>query len=171
MTHFTYSDVLDKTCLKQGDVLKKTPEFFALLKDVHPYFESDNYPYFLVLTQTCDLIRRKNDKCKSRYISIAAIRSLDDALRREAEEFVSSPIEKRVKEIIDEKNSSKLSEFLGRLYNNNISEYFYLHHDVSLDFANPAVAFLRISIALKSEIHYENCLKSKVLELDENFQA
>ncbi len=171
MTHFTYADALDKTCLKQGDVLKKTAELSTLINEVHPYFNSENYPYFLVITQTCDLVKRRDDKCKSKYITIAAVRSLGDALKREAEEIAFSTIERRTKKLIDEKNGSKLSEFLGRLFNNNIPDYFYLHHDVSLDFVDPSVAFLRVSIALKSELNYKICLENKVLELEENFQA
>lgn len=171
MPHFTYADNLDRTSLKQGDVLKKSPELSAVINEVHPYFKSANYNYFLVLTQTCDLVKRRDDKCKSKYITIAAVRSLEDALKREAEEIAYSKLEKKTKQLIDSRNGSKLSEFLGRLFNNNIPDYFYLHHDVSLDFVDPSVAFLRVSIALKSELHYSVCLASKVLELDDNFQA
>ncbi|MEP7198109.1 MAG: hypothetical protein ABI851_16445 [Saprospiraceae bacterium] len=171
MAHFTYADTIDKECLKQGDVLIKTADLSAVIDEVHPYFKSNNYPYFLVITQSCDLVKRRDDKCKSRYITIAAIRSLEDALKREAEELAVSNIEKITKKLIDPKNSSKLSEFLSRLFNNNEPDYFYLHHDVSRNFVDPSVAFLRVSIALKSEIHYNVCIKSKVLELQENFQA
>jgi len=103
--------------------------------------------------------------------SQAAIRSLEDALKRQAEEIANSKLERRTKKLIDEKSSSKISEFLMSLFNNNSTDYFYLHHDVSLDFVDPSVAFLRVSISLKSELHYNLCLSSKVLELDENFQA
>lgn len=171
MNHFTYANTFDEKWLKQGDVLKKTPELSAIINEIHPYFKSENYQHFIVLTQTCDLVKRRDDKCKSKYITIAAIRSLEDALKREAEEIAFSKIERKTKQLIDEKNSTKLSEFLVRLFNNNISDYFYLHQDVLLGFVDPSVAFLRVSIALKSEFHYALCLSSKVLELDENFQA
>jgi hypothetical protein len=171
MTHFTYADTLDKTCLKQGDVLKKTPELANIINDIHPYFQSEKYKYFLVLTQTCDLVRRKDERCKTKYITIAAIRSLEDALKRQAEEIAKSKLERKTKKLIDEKSNAKISEFLTGLFNNNSTDYFYLHHDVSLDFVDPSVAFLRVSISLKSEFHYNLCLSSKVLELDENFQA
>ncbi len=171
MTHFTYADTLDKTCLKQGDVLKKTSELATLINEIHPYFQSEKYKYFLVLTQTCDLVRRKDERCKTKYITIAAIRSLEDALKRQAEEIANSKLERKTKKLIDEKSNAKISDFLTGLFNNNSTDYFYLHHDVSLDFVDPSVAFLRVSISLKSELHYNLCLSSKVLELDENFQA
>lgn len=171
MTHFTYANTLIKTYLKQGDVLKKTDELSKIITEVHPYFNSSNYQYFIVLTQSCDLVKRKEGKCKSKYITIAAIRPLEDALKREAQEISFSKLERQTTKIIDEKNSTKLSEFLGSLFNNNIPDYFYLHSDVSLDFVDPSVAFLRVSIALKSELHYNVCMSSKILELDENFQA
>lgn len=171
MTHFTYADTLDKTCLKQGDVLKKTSELATIINEIHPYFQSEKYKYFLVLTQTCDLVRRKDERCKTKYITIAAIRSLEDALKRQAEEIANSKLERKTKKLIDEKSSTKISDFLISLFNNNSTDYFYLHNDVSLDFVDTSVAFLRVSISLKSELHYNLCLSSKVLELDENFQA
>jgi len=171
MSHFTYSDNIDTASLKQGDVLKKSELLTSIISTVHPYFNSLNYQYFIILTQSCDLVKRTGSKCKSKYITIAAIRSLSDALIREAEDIATTKIERKVTQLIDEKNSTKISEFLVRLFNNNIPDYFYLHHDVSLDFVEPSVAFLRVSIALKSDLHYDDLLKCKVLELDENFQA
>lgn len=171
MSHFTYSDNIDTASLKQGDVLKKSELLTSIISAVHPYFNSSNYQYFIILTQSCDLVKRTGSKCKSKYITIAAIRSLSDALIREAEDIATTKIERKVTQLIDEKNSTKISEFLVRLFNNNIPDYFYLHHDVSLDFVEPSVAFLRVSIALKSDLHYDDLLKCKVLELDENFQA
>jgi hypothetical protein len=170
MSHFTYNDVFNSNELSQGDVLKKTSELVEVIDKVHPYFNSTNYSHFIILTQSCDLVRRK-ENCKARYITIAAVRSLEDALKREALEYANSKLEIITKQLLDQKNSSKLSDFLARLFNNNIPDYFYLHPEVSRDFANPSVAFLRVSIALKSEIHYEACLAAKVLELSENFKS
>ena len=36
--HFTYSSNPDRTTLCQGDILEKTEELTAVLRDVHPYF-------------------------------------------------------------------------------------------------------------------------------------
>lgn len=171
MGHFTYAEDIDKSSLKQGDVLKKTSELAAVINEVHPYFNSTNYQYFLVLTQSCDLVIRSGHICKSKYITIAAIRSLEEALKRQAEDVYSHKLERLTKKIIDEKNNSKLTDFLVRLLNNNVPEYFYLHSDLVLGFEDPSVAFLRVSISLKSDLHFNTCLNCKILELKENFQA
>jgi hypothetical protein len=45
-----------------------------------------------------------------------------------------------------------------------------LHDDNLLELHEPCCAFLRLSIAIRSE-HYEKCLKAKFLELTEEFRA
>ena len=63
--HFTYKRSPDAASLCQGDVLKKTDELMKILKDVHPYFQNDGYKYFMVLSQSCDLVRRNGQCCKT----------------------------------------------------------------------------------------------------------
>ena len=75
----------DKKTLCQGDVLKKTDDLVAHLKKYHPYYaDHPDYKYFMVLTQSCDLVRRKGKPCDSQYITLAAARPVEEALRREA---------------------------------------------------------------------------------------
>jgi hypothetical protein len=64
-----------------------------------------------------------------------------------------------------------MKQFLERLLNNNEPNYFYLHHDLELGIAEPLVAFLALSIAVKAELHYETCLKARVAQLEDSFQA
>ncbi len=71
--HFTYKECdTYSPSLKQGDILHKTPELLELLEKVHPHYINSEYKYFQVITQSCDLVR-KNDSCKSRYITLAAV--------------------------------------------------------------------------------------------------
>lgn len=56
--HFTYKNEADMLSLCQGDVLEKTDALMGILEEVHPYFLKDEYKYFMVLTQSCDLVRR-----------------------------------------------------------------------------------------------------------------
>lgn len=79
--HFTYKPSPDMSSLCQGDVLCVTDEMRKILKEVHPYFLNEQYKYFMVLTQSCDLVRRNAGKCKTPYITLAAVRSFDDFLR------------------------------------------------------------------------------------------
>jgi hypothetical protein len=72
--------------------------------------------------------------------------------------------------IIGEKGKSKLSEFLQRLYNNNEPGYFFLESS-GTTLPYDCCAFLNLSIAIKSDLHYKECLSAKILELDASFQA
>lgn len=83
--HFTYREP-DSAKLKQGDILKKTPALLDIIEKVHPHYANDDYLFFQVLTQTCDLVRR-NGVCKSHYITLAAVRSFDLIVRRAIEGF------------------------------------------------------------------------------------
>ncbi len=171
MGHFTYKDEVKNDQLSQGDILAKTDDLMKVIEEVHPYFARDEYLYFLVLTQSCDLVKRSSEaSCKAPYISIAAVRSLESILAREYGEFGSSHLEKTLG-VFSKPMENKMSDFLGRLLNNNIAEYFYLHNDLQLGLQDNCVATLRVSIALKADKHYEQCAKSKVAELNENFQA
>lgn len=60
---------------------------------------------------------------------------------------------------------------MERLLNNNEPDYFYLHEDAALGFNDKMVAFLRLSIAIKSDLYYGACLHSKILELTLEFKA
>jgi len=92
--HFTYSDNLDAEALKQGDILEKTPELSALLNNYHSYYAtSSEYTHFQVLTRSCDLVRRgSNNNCTSRYITLAAVRSLDTVIKRAITHFADKRV-------------------------------------------------------------------------------
>lgn len=155
----------------QGDVLERTPAINQLLKEVHPHFYGHQKNlYFIVLTQSCDLVRRKTGgDCKSPYISIAPVRSMDSAIERHLAQLPAPRVTTEIP-VLSAKSKTKASEFLGRLFNNNESGYFYLDsEDTPLPF--PCVAYLNLSIAVKSNEHYEKCLDAKRLQLTEVFQA
>ena len=172
MSHFTYTDKadVDYETLKQGDILQKNEEIKSIIAEIHPHYLKHDYKYFIVLTQSCDLVRRNGLPCKASYISLAAVRPFDLLLKREIEKYQSTDIEKKGK-ICKTEVKPLLQQFLGRLYNNNEQEYFYLNEDDSYGFSEPMVAFLRLSIAVKADLHYEKCLRSKIIELSENFTA
>jgi len=82
--HFTYCRP-DKSTLKQGDLVARNSDVDEMLREVHPHYfrKAGDYRYLLVLTQTCDLVRREGE-CATRYISLAAVRPFELALRRES---------------------------------------------------------------------------------------
>ncbi|MGI2336830.1 MAG: hypothetical protein ACRKGH_09380 [Dehalogenimonas sp.] len=62
------------------------------------------------------------------------------------------------------------ADFLNKLLNNNVPEYFYLETEDSLGISEPYVAFLKLPISLKME-SYDTYLKAKVAQLTQVFRA
>jgi hypothetical protein len=57
--HWTYEDFRDDSDLFQGDILEPTEDLRSILGQVHPHFLHPKYTGFLLITQSCDLVRRK----------------------------------------------------------------------------------------------------------------
>lgn len=168
--HFTYEENPDSTELYQGDVLARTPELDSILRTVHPHFyEKEKNLYFMVLTQSCDLVKREaGGGCKAAYINIAPVRSVDTILAKEIEK-VRLDIHADVP-VLTDRSKTKLSEFLTRLYNNNESGYFFLDA-ADTELPEDCCALLALSIAIKAQEHYDVCLKAKRVQLAQAFQA
>jgi hypothetical protein len=168
--HITYHPALATTELMQGDVLSRTPAIDELLKTVHPHFyQHPKNLYFMVLTQSCDLVVRHDGACKAPYITLAPVRSLDLVVERHLSQFPLADVEADLP-VLGTKARNKASEFLQRLFNNNELGYFFLDsEDTALD--GDCVAFLNLSIPIKSDLHRKTCLEAKILQLNETFQA
>lgn len=170
MSHFTYNEQIDGTMLLQGDILENTDSMQSVLKEIHSYFTMDRYSHFIILNQSCELQRRDGKGCNSKYIVLAAIRSLDTLLQRYTDDIMRTDIEKKFK-ICDSTGKEKFAMFVERLLNNEESEYFYLHSEPAGGLLIDSVAFLKVSFALKSNEHYGLCLDAKRLELKDPFGA
>ncbi|SJM93913.1 conserved hypothetical protein [Crenothrix polyspora] len=155
----------------QGDVLERTQEINKLLQKIHPHFyDNSKNLFFMVLTQSCDLVKRgKGEKCKAPYITIVPVRSLDLVFSKHLSQLGCSNVEAELP-VMTNKSKGKASEFLQRLFNNNEPGYFFLESE-STPLSEDCVAFLNLSIAIKADIHYDKCLAAKVLELNDTFQA
>lgn len=168
--HFTYKCNPDMSSLCQGDILKITEEIKTVLTEVHPYFLNDQYKYFMVLTQSCDLVRRNGSKCKTPYITLAAVRNFSDFFEKQLQvEKYAEKIDEYL--LMNAKKKDRAYQFLERLYNNTEPDYFFLYKEELLNFPESMIASLKVSIALKSELHYDQCLSAKVLELSDEFKA
>ena len=155
--HFTYHP-LDKSELMQGDVLERTPAINALLEQVHPHFyQHPKNLYFMVLTQSCDLVQRGGaGRCKAPYILLAPVRSLDLVVERHIAQASAANV-KAALPVVSDKIKTKASEFLSRLMNNNEPGYFFLDgKDTAL--GCDCAAFLNLSIPIKSALHLSSCL-------------
>lgn len=168
--HFTYKEYKDINSLCQGDLLEKTDELIEILELYHPYFLKDSYKYFMVLSQSCDLVRRNGKMCKTPYITLAAVRDYGEFLDKT---LVSNKMAEDFNGIllVEEKAKLRVMQLVERLYNNTESDYFFLYKEDALNFSKSMVVYLRVSIALKSDLHYDACLKAKILELSDEFKA
>lgn len=171
MLHFTYDSEPSKTDLMQGDVLRRTPELDELLKVVHPHFyQNKENLFFIVLTQSCDLVRRSvGAACKAPYITIAPVRTLDMVVERHLLQQARPTVDTDML-VMSAKARVKATDFLARVFNNNEAGYFYLDSEDN-ELSCDCVAFLNLSIALKTGLHFDICLAAKVAQLTSTFQA
>lgn len=168
--HFTYKEPPFASDLMQGDVIRRTPKFEAILKEVHPhYFERTDNKYFIVITQDCDLVRRNGKTCESRYISIAAVRPLSLVVRRQLERYIQKDFTSVP--VCNQEDQGRFRNFLERLLNNNEGNHFFLRAEPSRDFPEDCCAFLALSIAIRSNLHYHSLLDARILELKDSFRA
>lgn len=168
--HFTY--VAAAGDLQQGDILARTSALDALIESVHPYYHSkSDYVNFVVLTQSCDLVRRSSSAmCAAQYISICAVRPLSVVLEREAKKYQLDD-KLRLLDAISSRNRSAVRAYVERILNNNLHEYFYLHEDPELGITDRLCAFLRLSISVRAAEHYSTLLDARVAALSPSFQA
>lgn len=167
--HFTYRH--PEGDLRQGDLLEKTEQLVSILERYHPYYSKHkDYKSLMVLTQSCDLERRRDKSCKSKYITLAAVRSADIALKRELERYQFSSAE-RAYDICSKNRRKGMKDFLQKLHNNNVPDYFFLAADPGIKLNEDYVAFLALSVAIKADKHYEVCERARFAQLKEVFQA
>ncbi len=167
--HYIFSQKCETGVLRQGDLLKRTPELDQLLKEHHSYYGNHaEYKLFLVITQSCDLARRNNKPCKSPYVSLAAVRPLATVVRREVGKLQSSW--QNAVRVVSDKHKSSAIQFIQRLLDNNEPGFFYVHADASFGVAEELCATLSLSVALKAQ-HYDQLLGAKIAQLEENFQS
>ena len=93
--HFTYVDNYKRDDLRQGDLLRITDDLSSVLKKYHPHYLKSDYTYFLVLSQSCDLVRREGRPCNANYISLAAVRLFDVVIKREVQSIQKEEFEKK----------------------------------------------------------------------------
>ncbi len=172
--HWTY----DKDCnksgessadddLQQGDILAPTEELRELFSAVHNHFTDDKYLGFMVITQTCDLVRRGNkEKCSARYINLAVIRSMQDVLNDQIK-TVCPEIAPGCFRAADKNEAEQL---IKRILNQNESKLglFYLHPDALIGFGEESLALLRVSVAFRAT-HYDTIRGARTGRLSTEF--
>lgn len=168
--YFTYEACDDSDDLYQGDILGPKKELQDVLRQVHPHFTDSKYTHFVVLTQTCDLVRRNHQPCKSSYINIAVVRPLEDVLLTFLDRCCHNHLLAPGIYKADAKNAA--IAFLQRLLDQNEQAMglFYLHPDSALGIAVPSVIMLQVSIAVRASEHYAALANTRVGRLRGDFR-
>ncbi len=152
--------------MQQGDIIARDDRLLDILRSVHSHFCDEKYLGFMVVTQSCDLVRRKKGNCKARHLSIATIRELDQVLPEQLKELSGF---QQSRCLIQEKRVAA-EDFLRRLIDQNEQSrgLFYLHPSADAGIAAASLAFLRITISLRRD-HYDVVQKSRVGRLKPEF--
>lgn len=166
--HWTYTDTNDCVDLCQGDIIARTPELISILKDVHGHFTDPKYTSFMILTQSCDLVRRNQSPCSTRHISLCVIREIDQILPKLLNELCGSEIPG----IFIKDQRYQATQLISRIVNQNEQAMglFYLHEDADAGIATHSAALLRITISLRRD-HYDTLVKARVGRISPEFSA
>jgi len=160
----------DLNALHQGDILQKTALLKRVMREAHPYYaDAEDYHFFMVLTQSCDLVRRGGKRPRARYITVAAVRPFSIVFER-----LISKHRKNVDgfpiDICDRAQELRVKQTLERFLHNTEADTFFIRRASKDIFQEDYSVFLNLSIALRID-HYEACLKSKKAQLRDVFQA
>ncbi len=157
--------------LFQGDVLERTGEIEAILERLYPYAyqNPEKYPYFVVLTQSCDLVEDNTRERKAEHITLAAVRPLHLFLEHEVAKLQTPEL--RELGICLTKDKQRFLNKVERLLSNEEYPFFYLHPAETTPFTEPMVAYLRVTFPLRTDSHYPVCLNAKRVELSPEFRA
>ncbi len=159
MNHpWEYLQFKDDVDLNQGDILIPTEELTGLFQEIHPHFCDKKYIAFIITTQTCDLVRR-NQVCSAKYINLAVVRYLSEALPHLINS-ICNPLHDSG--IYTKSNKNKIRQLLERVLNQNEQKLglFHLYPDAMVDITQRSVAFLRVNVTFRSD-HYELMLKAR----------
>jgi hypothetical protein len=169
-THWTYAPASRRDDdLNQGDILLPEEPLVDVFREVHKHFADPKYCAFLVLTQTCDLVRHDGAHCKSRYVNLAVVRPLGDVLFSLLDRCCERVNEGWYR--ADGKQKARL--LLERILNQNEQAMglFYLHPDAAIGIVEPSVALLQVSVAVRSQEHYQTLVRCREGRLVPEFQS
>lgn len=158
VAHWTYEHPDSSAGLEQGDILAPTNSLRTIFGSVHPHFNQDKYLGFLVATQSCDLVVRGNNP-KASYINLAAIRPLSQIIAK----ILAEVTEPAAEGTFRTSSRAEVRRLLERLFNQNEQAIglFFLYPDADAGIGEEAIAFLRVTIALRAS-HYDILRQARV---------
>jgi hypothetical protein len=172
-SHFQYEGAngYQDDQLFQGDILQCTGALEDVLETLYPYAHQNpqKYPFFVVLTQSCDLVADDRRYRKAEHITLCAARSIQIFLEHEVSRM-QTPVLKELG-ICLTKDKPGLIHKIERLLSNEEYPYLYLHPSDQTPFSMGLVAYLRVTFPLRTDLHWDACLKAKRVQLTPEFQA
>ena len=135
---FVEGNKRDDSTLMQGDLLEKTEFLERVLEKEYVgtnklLLDSE---YFVVLTQSCDLVRRRKIP-KSPFITIASVQHLESALNDHTSKIKDKNIDSQLN-ICNLSYRTQTLQYLERLLNNSEKSHYCLpvecHHNFSKDY-------------------------------------
>lgn len=157
--------------LQQGDILIRSELLKETLRQAHHYYaEAPDYTHFMVLTQSCDLVRRgTRRKTNAPYITLAAIRPFEALTERIFAKHAYPDVDFPIK-LCDKAAEERARNALERLIHNTENAYFFIPKNSHPRIVSDLCVFLQLSVSLKVT-HYDACLSSKIAQLSNIFQA
>jgi hypothetical protein len=166
---FASDNDTDKSNLRQGDLLLKDSSVVEMLDQAHSYYaEAADYTHFMVLTQSCDLVKRPK-KPKASYITLAAVRPFTRILEKQLVAYRFKELGLEV-EVCDKSKEVAAQQFLERMLHNTEPGFFFLRKGSHRALTEDLCVFLALSVALRVE-HYDVCLNAKIAQLQDIFAA
>jgi hypothetical protein len=155
----------------QGDLLKRTDQLQEVVGQAHGYYAvAPDYTHFMVLTQSCDLVRRDGkSKPKARYITLAAVRPLQLVVDRRTQKAKYADVHDEIN-VCNLNDQVVVEQFVERLLNNTEDGFFCLPLGCHESLDDDLCVFLHLSIALRID-HFDACLAAKVGQLEDIFAA
>jgi len=161
----------DKEDLQQGDIIENNEEISNIVKQIYPKISDLEYDSFLVITQSCDLVRRDGKLCKSKYINLVPIQPLEYA-------FLSllDRVDDRYKitgRLYSAKGKSTAIQLIESISNQNAWALgvFFLHSNIDVKIPVDSVALLQVSFSFPSESYYNKITRARSGRLNVAFQS
>jgi len=155
--------------LEQGDIIRRGPEIVEMLDEPHGYYaKAQDYSHFLVLTQSCDLVKYGKG-IKSNYITIAALRPFSKFVEKVTGKNDCSRDGVPVR-LLQAESKILIKQKIEQLLHYDLPGYFFVPAGSVRSIDVPLVAFLQLAVSIKPE-HYERCKSDRVGKLQNVFSA
>jgi hypothetical protein len=112
-------------------LLLKDAKVAEMLRQAHSYYaDAPDYTHFMVLTQSCDLVKR-GKKPKTSYITLAAVRPFTQVLERQLIDYRFKELD-LVVDVCDRSKEYLAHQFLERMLHNTEPGFFFFENIATL---------------------------------------